>query len=213
MSDPSPAYAGRVKYTPAAASRYQSRKPAKHKAEMALVERAARLVPRGTFLDAPCGGARVALLLASLGYHVTAADLSYSMVKIATQAVKAAEAPIVVHQKDLEALDYPDRNFDSVICFRLFHHFPNCDIRSRVIGELCRVARKHVLLSYFSPVSFTAVKRQIQEHWMGQKRQRFHTPLSEVEGYFELHGFKLLRDFAQFRYFRTLHLAVFQREN
>lgn len=205
-------YAGRTSYTENAAARYQHRKPSKNLAELSLVKSALSQVPLGSALDAPCGGGRISLLMARLGYQVTAADLSPAMVKIASAAMNKAGVAVPVHQRDLEALSYEPNSFDSVICFRLFHHFPTPEIRARVIAELCRVARRHVLLSYFSPLSLTSLKRGLQHRLLGKPRTKFHTPLSELRGYFEPHGFQFVKDFAQLRYVHTLHLALFEQK-
>ncbi|HMJ91439.1 MAG TPA: class I SAM-dependent methyltransferase, partial [Candidatus Acidoferrum sp.] len=155
----------------------------------------------------------VSLLLSKSGYNVTAADLSPAMIKIATDAMEAARASVTVHHRDIEALDYNPQSFDSVICFRLFHHFPSPEIRARAVAELCRVARRHVLISYFSPWSFTGMKRTFQQRCFGKAQKKFHTRLPEVTAYFEANRFKLVGDFAQLPLIHTLHLAVFERES
>lgn len=203
----------RVRYTPAKAAKYQNRKAGKHRAEMKLVARAFERVPPGSVLDVPCGGGRISLLLAQLGHHPTAADLSHAMIEVAKKSMQAAPVFIPVHWGDVEALTYPPGSFDSVVCFRLFHHFSTPEIRARAVGELCRVARTWVAISYFSPWSFTSVMRSMKSRWLGRTRHKFYTPLTEVAGYFAPHGFGLVRDFAQLRGIHTLHLALFKREH
>lgn len=207
-----PAYKGRVKYTPEKSRAYQVRAERKERSELRLVERAFQIIPRGRVLDAPCGGGRVTLLLAGRGYEMTAGDLSDSMIEITREKIAAADLKISVEKQDVERLTYPDRNFDSIISFRLFHHFPDADIRQRAIRELCRVAREYVALSYFSPYSFTSLKRKWRAARGGRKSQKHSTPLSEVRSYFENCGFDLVRDFARLNLVHTLHLAVFRRK-
>jgi 2-polyprenyl-3-methyl-5-hydroxy-6-metoxy-1,4-benzoquinol methylase len=207
-----PAYKGRVKYTPEKARAYQVRAEAKERSELRLVERAFKIVPRGRVLDSPCGGGRVTLLLAGRGYEMTAADLSDSMIEITREKVSAAGLKIPVEKQDVERLTYPDQHFDAIISFRLFHHFPNAEIRQRVVRELCRVARENVALSYFSPLSFTSMQRKLRAARGGRKSQKHSTPLSEVRGYFENCGFELVKDFARLNLVHTLHLAVFRRK-
>ena len=206
-----PAYTGRVRYTPTAARSYQVRDRRKHEAEMKLVERAFRLVPKGHVLDAPCGGGRVGLWLAKQGYDVTMADLSPAMLEFARTNAEREGLKIEVGEGDVESLKFGDRSFDAVISFRLFHHFPNKEIRARVVAELCRVSRRHVLLSYFSPWALTSIKRRIQKKMFGRKLAKFATPLSEIRTYFGEHGFKLVKNFARAPIAHTLNLAVFER--
>ena len=208
-----PAYEGRVKYSESNARRYQSMKERKNRAELKLVARAFRHVPAGTVLDAPCGGGRVSLLLASKGYQPHSADLSGAMRSIARENFERAGLNVPVDAEDVEKLTYADQSFDAAICFRLFHHFPNPMIRQRVIMELCRVTRQHVALSYFSPHSVTSIQRRWRAAHGKRKLQKFATPLAEVAAYFDAAGFQLVRDFARLPLIHTLHLALFRRSD
>ena len=212
MAQLQPAYKGRVKYDERKSQQYQMIKAGKHLAEMRLVDRAFEIIPvTHRVLDVPCGGGRVTLHLAKNGYNVSAADLSESMIAIARKNISAENLNCVVEQQDIEKLTYPARAFDSVISFRLFHHFPTPEIRKRAISELCRVARKYVALSYFSPMSVTSVRRKFRAALGGKKSGKFSTPLFEVEGYFQQAGFHLVKDYARMPLIHTMHLALFER--
>lgn len=214
MTQTQAAYSGRTKYDERTARKYQRRKSGKHAAEMRLIDRAFALVPlKHRVLDAPCGGGRVTVHLTRKGYAVTAADLSDAMIEIARENFSKEKLNIAVEKQDIEHFTLPDRSFDTVISFRLFHHFPTPEIRQRVVSELCRVARKFVALSYFSPASVTSVKRKLRTVLGRKGDEKYATPLSEVEGYFQNAGFRLVKDFAQLRLIHTLHLALFERAN
>jgi len=205
-------YRGRTKYTANTAKAYQKVDPRKHASEMRLIDRAFKFVPRGaSVLDAPCGGGRVALHLAQHGYKVSAADLSEAMIAIATKAMSEHQVECLVERQDVERLTYADRSFDAIVCFRLFHHFPNPEIRERVIKELCRVAGRFVVLSYFSPISVTSVKRSISKALGGKPPQKHATSLRQISGYFKANGFGLVKNFARVPILHTLHVAVFER--
>jgi SAM-dependent methyltransferase len=207
----SPAYRERIKNS-IEAERYQHRRPARDRAELRLVERAFRLIPKNhRVLDIPCGAGRVTLLLARLGYSVTASELSEPMIAATRENLARAGLTCPVHKEDIENMSYPERAFDSIVCFRLFHHFPNVEIRRRVVKELCRVADRYVVLSYFDPRSLTSMKRRLRAA-LGGKRSRQHaTSPYEVRGYFKENGFHLVRDFAQMPVIRTLRVALFER--
>lgn len=212
MSQTKAAYRGRVKYDEKTARQYQVRKASKHNAEMRMVDRAFKLVPKThRVLDCPCGGGRVTLHLGKQGYAMSAGDLSDAMLQITREVTEKAGLKVPVQKADIEKLDLADKHFDTVISFRLFHHFPNPEIRQRAVTELCRVARKYVALSYFSPASVTSVKRKLRVALGGKKSDKHSTPLSEVEGYFAKAGFKLVKDFAQLPLIHTMHVAVFER--
>ena len=211
MTTKSETYAGRVKYDAERAARYKHKRPEKHRAEMRLIDRAFAFVPKThRVLDVPCGTGRVTLHLTSKGYRVNPADLSDAMREAASETVKVAGLNCVVERQDVEQLSYADRSFDTVLCFRLFHHFPNADIRRRVIGELSRVASEFVVLSYFHP-SLSTVQRKLRAKRTGKLVNKHATTLAEVEGYFAEAGFRLVKDFAQLRMIHTLHVAVFER--
>lgn len=212
MTETKAAYRGRVKYNQEAAEKYQVRKDGKNRAEMRLVDRAFALIPKSArVLDVPCGGGRVTVHLSKRGYVVSSGDLSEAMLAIARESVAKAGLKCEVARQDIERLTHGDRSFDAIISFRLFHHFPNAEIRQRAVTELCRVADKWVALSYFSPASVTSVKRKIRAAMGGRKSEKHPTPLSEVKGYFEKCGFRLVKDFAQLPLVHTMHLAVFER--
>jgi ubiquinone/menaquinone biosynthesis C-methylase UbiE len=211
MTNSQSAYRGRTKYDQKTAVAYQERKPGKHRAEMSLMDRALVHIPKShRVLDVPCGGGRVSVHLAQQGYKVSAGDLSDAMIEIARQNFAHHNITGTVDKQDVERLGYPDRAFDTIISFRLFHHFPTPEIRQRVVTELCRVASRYVVLSYFSPLSFTSVKRKIRAATGGRKSDKHPTPLSEVEQYFKNAGFRLA--YAQMPVIHTLHLAVFERQ-
>jgi ubiquinone/menaquinone biosynthesis C-methylase UbiE len=212
MTETPAAYRGRTKYDETAAAKYQVRRESKNRAEMRLVERAFAAIPRDArVLDVPCGGGRVTIHLLQRGYTVSSGDLSESMLSIARESIVHAGFPADVQRQDIEQLNYPDQAFDAVICFRLFHHFPDATIRQRTVKELCRVARRWVALSYFSPASVTSIKRKLRAAMGGRKAEHYPTSLSEVSGYFDRCGFKLAKDFAQMPLVHTMHLALFQR--
>lgn len=207
------AYLGRVKYNEATAKRYQVRKKGKHVAEMKLVDRAFKLIPKNhRVLDVPCGGGRVTVHLGLQGYNMSSADLSDAMLAITRENVAKNHLKGSVEKQDIERLTYGDQHFDSLISFRLFHHFPNPEIRQRAVTELCRVTRHYVALSYFSPASVTLLKRTIRAAMGKGKSDKHHTSLSEVKRYFAKAGFKFVKDFARTPLVHTLHVAVFERD-
>jgi len=148
--------------------------------------------------------------LAQRGYAVTGADISEEMTHAARRAAAALGLTCPVHREDLQKLTFPDGSFDTVICFRLFHKLPT-ELRQLIVGELCRVSRHYVLLSYDSAWSYTSIKRTLRAVLGGHKPDRWATSLEDVKGAFVRCGFELLQDFAQLPLFKVLHLAMCQR--
>jgi hypothetical protein len=94
----------------------------------------------------------------------------------------------------------------------LFHHLPNEVVRDRVVGELCRVARNYVLISYFDPFAITSMKRSFQRRFFNKQSKQNATPVNEVEAYFRGHNFELVRNLARMPVLHTIRLAVFKRK-
>lgn len=205
-------YERRIKTSLDKAESYTRRRQGKHAAEMRLLERALqRLAPVATFLDAPCGTGRATILLQQRGYRTTGVDLGDGSLAVARRKIARLGLQAETGKADLAQLPFRDRRFDGVLCFRFFHHLPDPALRGRVIAELCRVADRYVLLSYFSPFSVTSMKRALRSRLGGRRSAQYATPLKEVAGYFAAHGFRLVHDCAQRPLFHTLHLAIFER--
>lgn len=210
MSDtPAVTYRAKTNYTEEKARGYANRDARRNVPELQLVERAFRLIPPGRVLDVPCGGGRVTVLLSQLGYDMSAADYAEPMREITRETLAAKGLNLPVFKEDIENLSQADRSFDAVVCFRFFHHLPSEQLRRKVVGELCRVARLHVAMSYFNPKTLRALEQKLRR-LRGKKLSVFNTPLAEVTAYFEANGFKLVKNFP-LDAINNLHLAVFAR--
>lgn len=208
-----PEYRKRIKTDMSSAESYTKRKPKKHEAEMALIERGFALCEGvKTTLDAPCGVGRATVWMARQGYNATGADLGDAAVSFTRKALQEAGLEGDARQEDIEKMSFADDQFDAVLCFRLIHHFPTAEIRQRIIRELCRVSGKYVLISFISPWSVTSIRRRLQKTVMGKPLKQFHTPLSELEKHFAEQGFSLVGEMAQSRFLHSLHLAVFRKD-
>lgn len=205
----------RIKHSLGAAESYVHRKPRKHDAEMALIRRGMALAAGvRTVLDAPCGVGRATILLARMGYIVTGIDLGKGAIEVARRLVTEAAVAARIEQEDMVALTFAGGAFDAVLCFRLIHHLPTAAHREEIIRELCRVARRHVLISYLSPWSFTSVRRLLWRKLglKGGRTVQYVTSLADIARHFRQHGFSLVRDLAQAPLLHSLHLAVFARD-
>jgi 2-polyprenyl-3-methyl-5-hydroxy-6-metoxy-1,4-benzoquinol methylase len=204
-------YRERVKYDEDKARRYARRKLS-DESEFQLIDRAFELIPEhDSVLDIPCGGGRITLHLARQGYRMTGADNSEAMLKITGETVREAGFDCAVGRQDIEALSYDAGSFDTVLSFRLFHHFPHADIRQRAIEQVCRIAGSRVVMSYYNSRSLNYIRRRIRDRLKGKIYKKYGLPLSELTGYFAAQGFHLIGDFAEQRYLKPLHLAVFER--
>jgi SAM-dependent methyltransferase len=118
----------------------------------------------GTVLDVPCGYSRFAPMYARLGLTATGADVSYDMVHLAATnyARYGRERWLCA---DVLALPFADSVFDSVLCIRLLHHRYSDAERQRILGELARVSRRFVIISFYRSTLLHTVAR----HWRGSR--------------------------------------------
>ena len=206
-------YKERVKDTLHAAESYTRRNQRKHDAEMSLIRRGFDSIDGvETVLDAPCGTGRATIMLTRLGYRTTGVDLGDAAVTVARQKVKEADVVADIERADLEKLPYGEDSFDAALCFRLYHHFPDEQVRRRVISALCRVSKKYVLISYFSPLSPTSVRRKLKAALFNKPSRQVATSLSSIKRLFHEQDYHLVKDIPQRRFLNTLHLAVFKAD-
>jgi SAM-dependent methyltransferase len=201
----------RIKENVKDTERYLKRRTSKHNAEMALIERAIKTLEIKTIIDVPCGVGRASKLFTEKGLEVTAVDAGKSAVAVTKKTLADVKIPYHVLEGDIRALSFADQNFDAAFCFRFFHHLKTEEARLLLISELTRITQHYVLISYFSPLSFTSLKRKIRHALGGKKSVQQTTSLAEMQVYFKQQGFELAKDHAQLAYLHTLHLAIFKR--
>lgn len=118
----------------------------------------------GSLLDVPCGFGRFTPLFARLGIQATGADVSGDMVRLARSQQVPEGRGRWLHTNIL-ALPFADNSFDCVFCVRLLHHRFSAEERLRLVGELARVSRRFVLVSFYR----TAVLHTLARSWRGPR--------------------------------------------
>jgi 2-polyprenyl-3-methyl-5-hydroxy-6-metoxy-1,4-benzoquinol methylase len=159
-----------------------------------------------TVLDVGGGHAQLALPLSSAGFDVTVTGSDGSCRQRIEQEVEAGTIQFDI--ADVLKLPYPDHSFDAVICFRLITH---CERWEQVVSELCRVARKAVVVDYPTSQSLNAVapglfgaKKKIERNTRAWRLFRH----DQVNGAFAARDFKLDRRVGQFFFPMVLHRAL-----
>lgn len=162
-------YPAQTKYTDDAASHYATGRfdAAVAAREDNMARRLlARCEPFTTVLDAPCGTGRMTGLVA--GREVTVLDLSPSMLALAMQT---HNVPGLVGA--IESLPFPDNSFDLVLSIRFLHHLPDEETFARCLGELARVTKKHVLVTYYEAIAFQQLRRSLKRWLRGRDSHRY----------------------------------------
>lgn len=94
-------------------------------------------------LDIGCGTGRHAIILAKLGYHVTAIDNSPAALEILKK--KKGKVPIRALLADMAELPFADKSFDAAVCATVIHHAKLGKVE-KTIAEIHRVLRPGGLL-------------------------------------------------------------------
>ena len=123
-------------------------------------------------LDVGTGTGRAALLLARGGARVTAVDASEEMLAIARERAAHDLVSVRFLIGDAHALDFKDRSFDAVVCFRVLMHTPAW---RRCIAEACRVADRLVIIDYPSAASLAIFEALFRRafHAMGGRTEPY----------------------------------------
>jgi ubiquinone/menaquinone biosynthesis C-methylase UbiE len=143
---------------------------------------------KGTMLDVPCGYSRFAPLYARLGITATGADVSYEMAHLAA-ANHAQHSRKRWLCANVLALPFIDSVFDSVLCIRLLHHRYSDAERQHILGELARVSRRFVIISFYRSTLLHTVAR----HWRGSRGRLAMMTLPHLRELAQASGLQIAR--------------------
>lgn len=160
--------------TSEAAARYPSaygNRPRHRRERRAILEALQFIPPGSTVLDLPCGTGRATGLLLQRGLRPTAADVSPEMVQLAEENLRkrkqSGEFPDAAHVKfcvcDVMATGFETDRFDAVFCNRLLHHYAESPTRRAALGELRRICRGPLVVSFFNSFALDALARRLRQ--------------------------------------------------
>lgn len=109
-------------------------------------------------LDVGGGHAQVAPPLIEAGFQVTVVGSAAGFEQRLAPWLAAGRCRFRV--ADLHHLPYEDGAYDAVVCYRLLAHSVNW---TRLVGELCRVARHRVVVDYPARRSVNVLSRRLFE--------------------------------------------------
>jgi ubiquinone/menaquinone biosynthesis C-methylase UbiE len=155
--------------------------------QSAAIRHVLRDLPPGTALDVGGGHGQLVGLLRELGWQVTVHGSDPACERNLRDLHGQRDCAFV--QGDLFNLPLADRSFDLVIAVRLISHVENWP---RLIGELCRVSRRAVVLDYpakgalnaLTPLLF-GLKKSLE----GNTRTYTSFSKAELAREFDRHGF------------------------
>lgn len=95
--------------------------------------------PPATVLESGCGSGLTSILLASMGYTVTAIDVNSNLIQ-RLKRYEVAFPNISCLQMDIFQTDFPDKRFDIIFSQGVLEHYSDKDI-VRALAEQKRIAR------------------------------------------------------------------------
>ena len=163
-------------------------------------------MPGATILDVGGGHGQLAVPLCRAGYKVTVVGSHASCRRRIAALVDSGACQFEVG--NVVTLPFPDRSFDAAISFRLL---PHCEAWPELIRELCRVARRKVIVDYPTSQSLNAVAPALfgaKKKLEGNTRQWRLFRHDEVTAEFARQGFECKSRVPQFFLPMVLHRAM-----
>ncbi len=172
-------------------------------AQTAAITRSVANLPPGTLLDVGGGHGQVAAPLRNLGWDVTV----HGSDPICARNLRELHDQVGVTfvSGDLLALPFRDRSFEVVTAVRLVSHVEQWP---RLLDEMCRVARRTVIIDYpskFALNALTPLMFGLKKAIEGNTRTYLSFTRHELAGVFEHNGFAISREEKQFFLPMVLH--------
>jgi SAM-dependent methyltransferase len=157
-------------------------------------------------LDVGGGHAQLTPALADRGYHVTV--VGSSPVCAERLFPWLADGRCRFEVANVIDLPYGDRSFDAALCFRLL---PHVTAWQALLRELCRVARRSVVLDYPSSRSVNVLAGGLfaaKKRFEGNTRPFVQYRPAEIARAFLAHGFRVTAIHAQFLWPMVVHRMI-----
>lgn len=116
------------------------------------------------WLDVACGPGRT---LSALPAGSVASDLSFAMVELARE--RAGRGDVRLLAADATRLPFGAGTFEGVLSLRFLHHLTETTRRA-VLGEMHRVSKRWVIVSFPSSRTIRAVTRRLRGKPLGPRR-------------------------------------------
>jgi SAM-dependent methyltransferase len=188
---------------PGKSGAYRTRDRGRHQRELACLQRVWPADP-GRVLDVPCGTGRLTPFLREHGAAgVVGADRSRAMLHEGGDGTPRVQA-------DALALPFADGVFDTTVSFRFLHHLDPATAR-RFLGELARVTRRHLVVSFFHPVSTHGARRSLAHLLRNEPRTRHTLSPGRLTRWLGEEDFEPLSWAAESPYLREFWVACFKR--
>jgi len=157
-------------------------------------------------LDVGGGHAQLAPALVDHGYEVTVVGSAPACARRLSALIADGRCRFEV--ANVIDLPYGDRSFDAALCFRLLAHVTAW---GALLSELCRVARRAVVVDYPSSRSVNVLAGGLfaaKKRFEGNTRPFVQYRPVEIEREFLVNGFRVTASRAQFLWPMVLHRMI-----
>lgn len=178
-------------------SRYRDDHPRDRREKRAILS----ILPYGNkdarILDFPCGTGRLTRLLIEQRYtSIHCADISPAMINEARNncRIEDHDTGLSFATADIMNTSYANKEFDLVVCNRLFHHFTEHETRLKALKELHRICDGYLVVSFFNRFSISAAYKTIRQALTGKKaKDRIPIHMKPFVEEMKQAGFKVCR--------------------
>ncbi len=132
----------------------------------------------GNVLDLPCGTGRITRHLVKMGFRLTSADSSDTMLSIARDRYqrylydnKGWAPSVTFDRRDVLATGYDTDQFDGVLCIRLLHHFAEAETRRAALREMARICRGQIVVTFLNSFALNHYASALRT-WLRRKSPR-----------------------------------------
>lgn len=160
-----------------------------------------------SLLDVGTGTGRIAVPIAGKCAKVVGVDASMKMIERARQRA-IGKNNLHFHLADAHCLPFADDSFDYAVSFRTLMHFKNW---RQVIGELCRVSRRYVIIDFPPTIGAAIIESAYHRvlHLVRPSVQAYTTFLvSEMKREFRANQFRIVTVERQIAFPFKLHRKI-----
>jgi ubiquinone/menaquinone biosynthesis C-methylase UbiE len=116
------------------------------------------------------------------GFQTTGSDVSQQMLDVARPKLATFDNLVDLVVGDAEALPFADRQFDGVVCMRLYQRVP-AEARVRMLQEVKRIGRGWAVLFFAMSTPWLDTRRAIRSRVLSR-----HPTISHPISFKELHA-------------------------
>lgn len=164
-------------------------------------------------LNAACGAGRFAETILGRSREVVFSDFSLAMLEVSRARLAGSADKVAFVAADAIHLPFERSIFDLVVAVRLMHHLRQESERDACLGELLRVSRRWLIITFADACSLKGRSRRFRQRWMGRPRGEAMMSRAELAALAAAHGFRPRRFIPISRLFSTQTYALLEAED